>query len=72
MPFLNVSSSWVDAYYWEGGTLFVRFKDKTGGATVLCQYEDVSLELWLSFLNAPSKGKWVHQHLMGWPYTIVG
>lgn len=71
MPLMSVSSSWVDSYFWEGGTLFVRFKNGKG-RTVLCQYENIPVETWLSFLNAPSKGRWVHQNLMGKPYSIVG
>jgi hypothetical protein len=72
MPdFLSVSSSWVHSYFWEGGTLFVYFKSKKG-RTVLVQYENIPVEQWLSFLNAPSKGRWVHANLMGKAYSIVG
>lgn len=58
-------SSYLQRAAWEGGTLFADFKG------TVCQYEGVSLELWLDLLSAPSKGQWAHQHLHGRPYVIV-
>lgn len=60
---------------WDAGTLFVGFKDRNGNPTVVVQYDDpVPLEVWLDFLQAPSKGIWVHEHIIAenWDYKIVG
>lgn len=66
MTLISVSSSWVDAYLYEGGTLFVRFKGGT-----LVRYDDVPFDLWFEFLQATSKGRFVHDHLINRPYTVV-
>jgi len=71
MELQTVHSSWVDAYAYDGGTLFVAFKDSQGRRTVVCRYDDVPLDLWIEFLGAPSKGVFVHQHLFTWPYEEV-
>ena len=49
------------------GVLYVTFK-KSG---VTCKYEYISKELWASFVNAPSKGKWCHAYIWNLPYLEV-
>jgi hypothetical protein len=68
---ITVGSSWVDAYQYDSGTLFVRYKSRDGVPTVTCQYDDISFDLWLEFLAAESKGKFIHKHLIRHPYKIV-
>jgi hypothetical protein len=74
---IPVDSSWVHslAYYGQGerGVLGVRFKDKKSGRVrVTCRYAGIPVEFWERFLDAPSKGKFVHQSgLYGWPYTLM-
>lgn len=60
-------SSYVRRAAYEGGTLLVQFRD---GQT--CQYEDIAFDLWMEFMAAPSKGKWVHANLFSRPYALVG
>jgi KTSC domain len=67
---LPVSSSWVSSAQYDVGLhrLILEFHGDT-----FCQYDGVSQELAESFARAPSKGKWVHAHLMhpSWPYLIL-
>jgi hypothetical protein len=71
MELMKVQSSWVDAIAYDGGDLFVRYKDKEGKPTVLCKYEGITLDQWIDFLGAPSKGQWIHANIIKHPYTIV-
>lgn len=74
MQWISVYSSWVDSYMYDSGTLYVRFKNyTTNGAYSIAtaQYDNISFDLWLDFLQAPSKGKFVHAHLIDKPYKLL-
>lgn len=74
---IPVDSSWVHslAFYGQGafGVLGVRFKDKkTGAVRFTARYDNVPVFFWQKFLDAPSKGKYVHQSgLYQWPYQAM-
>lgn len=73
IPWLTVSSSWLDAVHYDAGDLYVRFKDKNGAHTVTCHYENVPLETWTGLLTAPSKGEFFHASgLINHPYKVIG
>lgn len=55
---IGVHSSNVAAIQWDGDVLFVRFKS---GETY--QYDGVPFDVYFDFLNAPSKGKFLHYHV---------
>lgn len=74
---IPAASSFVDAFYWEpgpnafesdagtfggdvGAKLWVRFTDGTEG-----YYENVSEAEYDDLFSAPSKGEWLHDHLIG-------
>lgn len=57
---IRVQSSDVHSIGYECGTLYVRFLN--GG---LYAYDGVPEDVFEAFLNAPSKGKFVHQRLKG-------
>lgn len=72
VDWIPVHSSWLDAYYYDRGTLFVRFKNKSGRGAITCMYEDVPIDLWTGLLEAPSKGTYFHQSgLINWTYTLI-
>lgn len=59
MEMKHVSSSNVDAIGYEDGIIQVRFKNGS-----VYQYFNCNESLYHSFLNASSKGRFVHQHLV--------
>ena len=65
MEMINVSSSNVSAIGYEDG-IQVRFKNGS-----VYQYFSCSESLFQSFLNASSKGKFVHQHLVHKPQRKI-
>lgn len=72
-----VSSSWLESvvYDIETQTLYIDFAGKGRTKTVTtCRYEGIDPDTALSLLLAPSKGRWVHFHLIKthYPYTVVG
>lgn len=72
MNFIRVASSWVHAYYYDQGDLYVTYHDKRGRVTVTCHYANVPIEMWTDFLEAPSKGSYVHYSgLYRWPYSLI-
>ena len=66
MEMINVSSSNVSAIGYEDGIIQVRFKNG-----FVYQYFSCSESLFQSFLNASSKGKFVHQHLVNKPQRKI-
>jgi len=59
---INVSSSNVSAIGYEDGVIQVRFKNGS-----VYQYFGCSEGLFQSFLNASSKGRFMHQYLVHKP-----
>ena len=66
MEMITVSSSNVSAIGYEDGIIQVRFKNES-----VYQYFSCSESLFQSFLNASSKGKFVHQHLVHKPQRKI-
>lgn len=67
MEMIAVKSSNVHSIGYENGTLYVRFL--TG---VLYEYYDVPADVYDEFLNASSKGRFVHYRLKGrYKYRLV-
>jgi KTSC domain len=65
---LYVTSSWVRA---------IQYHDKTEDLTIeflngaVCQYHGVTVDMAWDFATAPSKGRWVHEHLIPWDYVLL-
>jgi len=54
------------AYDTEAAALFIRYQ-----SGVVCMYENIHQQLFLNLINAPSAGKWIHQHIYHYPYSTV-
>lgn len=60
MQMIEVESSNIDAIGFENNILIVRFMSGS-----VYSYSNVEPEVYESFLNSESKGKFLHQHIKG-------
>ena len=63
MQWQNVRSSMAHSVYYDFGDLYIRYRDRKGKVTATVHYPNVDLDLWLAFLSAPSKGKFIHAYI---------
>lgn len=66
-------STQVASYGYQEPILEIEFKGRNGNSVY--QYRNVTAEMWASLLRAPSKGRWVGEHLkknpQAYPYTKI-
>lgn len=70
LPWVNVSSSRCQAVRFDPGTGKLQIQFHKGRHTVYT-YDGCTPETFQSLLDAPSKGKWIEQHVVkaGWAYS---